>query len=345
MTRRFSSNWRTFLSTLIAIAALVQPLSAQDKVGTTAANFLGIAVGARSAAMGGAYAAVAGGPTSIYWNPGAIARSGLSQAQFVHGNWFLDTNFNWAGLVLHLGNGNAVGLSLTALDFGEERVTTVFEPNGTGERFSAQDIAATISYARNLTDLFSVGGSVKFISQEIFNETATAVAIDVGLLFITQFRDLQLGVSFSNLGSEMHLDGKDLIQRVDLDPNVTGNNETIVGLLKTESFQLPVIFRVGISGDLIRYKENSRLVFSLEATQPNDNSGIVNVGTEFSFKDMFFVRGGYKSLFRENSEEGLTFGAGLALNIHESTTLVLDYAYADFGLLENVQMLSFGISF
>ncbi len=345
MTRRVRTIQMNVAFLALAALYFATAAQAQDKVGTTAGNFLGIAVGARSAAMGGAYAAVAGGATSIYWNPGAISRSGKSQAAFVHTNWFLDTNFNWAGLVLNIGDANAIGLSLTSLDFGQERVTTVFEPDGTGERFSAQDIAATVSYARNLTDRFSVGGSFKYVSQEIFNETATAAAIDVGLLFVTEFRDIQLGVSFSNLGSEMRLDGKDLIQRVDLDPNASGNNETIVGVLKTESFQLPVIFRVGISGDLFRYHENNRLTVSVEATQPNDNSGIVNIGGEFAIKDMFFLRGGYKSLFRSNSEEGLTFGAGLSLNVRESTQLVVDYAYADFGLLDNVQMLSLGVSF
>ncbi len=330
----------------LAFACLtgVFPAAGQDKVGTTSASFLGIAVGARSVAMGSAYTAIAGDATSLYWNPGAVAKTGKSSATFVHNNWFLDTNFNWAGAVLSFGP-NAVGISLTSLDFGDEPVTTVFEPDGTGEIFSAQDVAIGVSYSRNLTDRFTIGGTVKFISQEIFNETATGVAADVGLLFTTQFRDFQLGVSFSNLGSDLQLDGKDLLQRVDLDPNAGGNNETIVALLKTDDFQLPVIFRVGISGDLLRFGEHSRLLLSAEATQPNDNSGIVNVGGELAVHKMFFLRAGYQSLFRDNTQEGLTFGGGLVLNVQESTALVLDYAYADFGLLENVQLFSVGVSF
>lgn len=317
----------------------------QDKIATNAANFLGISVGAGSMAMGGSYAAVAGDATSIYWNPGAIAVSGKSNATFVHSNWFLDTNFNWAGIVMNFGGANAVGVSFTSLDFGDEPVTTVFEPTGTGERFSAQDVAISVSYARNLTDRFSVGGSVKYISQEIFNETADAIALDLGLLFITQFRDIRLGVSFSNLGSEMKLDGKDLIQRIDLDPQVVGNNETITGELKTDSFQLPVIFRVGLSGDLFRYREDTRLTISAEAVQPNDNGGAVNVGGELGINGMFYLRGGYQSLFRDDTEEGPTFGGGLVLNVRESTSLLVDYAFADFGLLENVQLFSLGVSF
>lgn len=333
------------ITAILMIFGIPKSGLSQDKVGTNAANFLGIAVGARGTAMGGAFTAISGDATSIYWNPGAISRIGHSHATFVHTNWFLDTNFNWAGIVLNFGGANAVGISFTSLDFGEEPVTTVFEPEGTGELFSAQDVAAGISYARSLTDRFSIGGTIKFINQEIFNENASAIAVDVGLLFITQFRDFQLGVSFSNLGNEMELDGKDLLERVDLDPNAAGNNETIVGLLKTDSFQLPVIFRVGVSGDLLRFSEDNRLTVSVEATQPNDNSGVVNVGGEFAIKDMIFIRGGYKSMFRDNSEEGLTLGGGLIWNFNDTNSIVFDYAFADFGLLEDIQIFSLGLSF
>ncbi|MFQ5603107.1 MAG: PorV/PorQ family protein [bacterium] len=333
------------LALAVVVLSSFTPGFSQDKVGTSAANFLGIAVGARGVAMGGAYTAVAGDATSIYWNPGAVSRSEKSYANFVHTNWFLDTKFNWAGIVLNFGEASAVGLSFTSLDFGDEPVTTVFSPEGTGDFFSAQDIAAGITYARNLTDKFSIGGTLKFINQKIFNVSASAVAVDVGLLFITHFHDIQLGVSFANLGSDMELSGKDLLQKVDLDPTATGNNESIVGLLKTESSSLPVIFRVGVSGDLIRFRENSRLIISVEATQPNDNSGVVNVGAELTVNNMFFVRGGYKSLFRDESEEGLTFGGGLLLNFKNRHSLIFDYAFADFGLLENVQMFSLGVTF
>lgn len=333
------------IAAILVISGIPKSGLPQDKVGTSAANFLGIAIGARGTALGGAYSAMAGDATSIYYNPGVISRIGRSHATFVHTNWFLDTSLNWAGIVLNFGGANAVGISFTSLDFGEEPVTTVFEPEGTGELFSAQDVAAGISYARNLTDRFSIGGTVKFINQGIFNESASAIAVDVGLLFITQFRDFRLGVSFSNLGNEMKLDGKDLLERIDQDPNASGNNETLVGLLKTDSFQLPVIFRVGISGDLLRFKEDARLTVSVEANQPNDNSQVVNVGSELAIKNMFFIRGGYKSLFRKSSEEGLTFGGGLIWNFNTRNSIVFDYAFADFGLLQNVQVFSLGLSF
>ena len=63
------------LCVLLAASLFVHPaLRAQSKVGTTAAQFLGISVGARAIAMGSAYTASATDVSSLYWNPGAIER-------------------------------------------------------------------------------------------------------------------------------------------------------------------------------------------------------------------------------------------------------------------------------
>src|SRR5690606_36855346 len=141
------------------------------------------------------------------------------------------------------------------LDYGEEDITTPEQPNGTGERWGAQDLAVAVSYARNLTDRFSIGGSVKYISQQIWNESASAFALDVGLLFHTQLEGLRIGMSISNFGTELKLDGKDLLLAADIDPNSSGNNGNISSQLETDSWPLPLIFSVGVSYDITRSEE------------------------------------------------------------------------------------------
>ena len=52
------------------------------------------------------------------------------------------------------------------------------------------------------------------------------------------------------------------------------------------------------------------------------------------------------TLFRKDSEEGLTFGGGVHYRIGGSTTQIkLDYSYSAFGRLKNVQRLSLGLRF
>jgi len=330
---------------LLGISCLSSTLLGQSKVGTTAVPFLGISVGPRATAMGGAFTALAEDATTLYYNPGGISRLKKSQFLVSHTEWLLGTDFNWVGLVLNLDGTNAIGLSFTQLDFGEEKVTTVLQPEGTGQTWGAMDLVLAASYARSLTDRFSIGGSVKYIQEKIWNENASAFALDVGLLFVTQFNDMKLGMSISNFGTDIRMDGKELMHRIDLDEEAIGHNETIVSKLKTDSWPLPLFFRVGLAMDVLRLG-TSRLTLAADALRPSDNTETLNLGAEFGWNNLLFVRGGYKSLFREDSEEGLTAGFGLNLAPAGSAfSGTFDYTYADFGLFEAIHIFAIGVQF
>jgi len=319
-------------------------LFGQAKVGTTTAPFLGISVTPRATSMGGAFVAVANDVSALYYNPGGLGRITGSQLLFSHTEWLMGTNFNWVGFGLNLDGTNAIGACITQLDYGEEEVTTVDQPEGTGSKWGANDLAAALSYTRNLTDRFSIGGSVKYIQQKIYNESGSAFALDIGLLFTTQFKDMKLGMSISNFGTDLKFDGKDLLHRVDLDKDIIGHNETIVAKLKTESWPLPLFFRVGLAMDAVK-TATTRFTVAVDAFRPSDNTEIINVGSEFSFNNWAFLRAGYKSLFREDSEEGLTFGAGLNYRFGTAGTWSLDYCFMDFGLFESIHMFSVKFAF
>ncbi len=339
MSLKIKSQWVLLLMSLL----FVHHLAAQSKVGTTAAPFLGIHVGPKAVGMGGAFTAMANDATSLFYNPGGISRSLHSQAMFSHTNWLVGSKFTWFGITYKLNENNAIGVSLTQLDYGEEEVTTIYDEN-TGEFWNASDIAATLAYARNLSERFSIGGSFKYIQEKIWHEKATAFAVDVGLLFITEFNDMKLGMSISNFGSDMQMSGRDLLERIDLDEEVTGHNETIVGNLKTDVWPLPLFFRVGLAMDVLKIR-NNRFTVALDAVRPSDNTETINIGSELAIMEMFFLRGGYKSLFRDDSEEGLTLGVGFNVQSGNAVTIQVDYAYADFGLFEEIQMLSIGLKF
>lgn len=329
---------------VIVLLLSTATLMGQSKVGTTGATFLGISAGPRATAMGGAFSAMSDDAAALYYNPGAMAQSGRSHFIFTHTNWLVNTSFNWVGFILNVGGNNAIGVSVTQLDYGEEQVTTVTQPEGTGDRWAARDLALSLSYGRNLTDRFSIGGSAKYIQQRVWNETASAFAMDVGLLFLTNFNNMRLGMSITNFGTELQMDGKDLFQRIDLDPGALGHNETITAKLKTESWPLPLFFRVGVAMDVIN-AEPYKFTVAADALHPTDNSEIVNIGGEFSYSNLLFLRAGYKSLFRQESEEGLTAGVGIKLYSGGSLFWTLNYTYADFGLFEDIQMFDLGVSF
>ena len=82
----------------------------------------------------------------------------------------------------------------------------------------------------------------------------------------------------------------------------------------------------------------------VDGSQPNDNSESVNGGIEVGLKNVLFLRGGYRSLFLDSSEQGATFGLGLRYDV-VGTNIRIDYGWADYGRLKNVQFVSFGIRY
>ena len=339
-----SDSLRKLPLALVLVVCVFATASGQSKIGTTAGQFLGIPVGAKATAMGDAFVASSSDVTTIYWNPGAFAQATNSQISFSNTEWLVGTKFRWFGVMLNIDGANAFGLSVTNLDYGEDDVTTVQSPDGTGERWAAQDIAIALSYSRRLTDRFSMGGSVKYVGQTIWNETASTVAFDLGLLFVTGLHGMRLGMSFSNFGGDLTLDGRDLLQRVDIDPANSGSNKTLVGKLKTDPWPLPLMFRVGVAMDLIK-DNNMSLTVAADAVRPNDNAEFVNVGGELGWNELAFVRAGYRSLFKKDSETGASFGGGLRYQLEGIAGVELNYAYSQFGLFGNLNTLALSVSF
>jgi hypothetical protein len=330
----------TVLLTALSVSLVVP----QSKVGTSAAPFLGMPVGARSVGMGSAMVALSSDASSIFYNPGAIAPLGLSQAVISHSNWLVGTKYDWAGLVINLDGTNAVGVSFTQLDYGEDIVTTDVDQDGTGEKWSASDLAIALTYARNLTDRFAIGGSVKYIQQKIWNSSASAMAVDVGLLYNTGFNGLKIGMSISNFGSDMRMDGKDLYQAIDLDLENLGNNNKLITRLKTDDWPLPLFFRAGVSMDAVK-DEDIRFTVAVDALRPSDNAESVNVGGEFAFKEVIFLRAGKRQLFMENSMENYAFGGGIRYELSGVNALSIDYSYQQFKIFGGIQTFDVGFTF
>lgn len=334
---------RQVVTAALLLALPLAAASGQSKVGTTAANFLTIPVGPRAAAMGGAFVAIANDGTDLYWNVAGISRLSGNECVAVHSPWLAGTNLNWLGLVIRLDGDDAIGLSVNQLEYGKEEITTADQPNGTGQDWDAQDIAVGLSYARNLTDRFSVGGTVKFVHQRIWNESASAFGCDVDLLFTTPYHGITIGMSIANFGTEMQLDGKDLYQPVDIDPGHAGNNANIVGTLETKSWPLPLLFTVGV-GCPVASGDDFRWVIGLDAVYPNSQTPFVNSGTELIWRDLLALRAGYSSLFKEANEEGFTGGVGVRLSLGSVVTCA-DYSYSVFGVFGGISRFAVSVQF
>jgi opacity protein-like surface antigen len=148
----------------------------------------------------------------------------------------------------------------------------------------------------------------------------------------------------ANFGPKMRMNGRDILFSQDPTPDQEGNVEIVNAEYLMDSHPLPLLFRVGLAWDVVN-SSNYRVVFLTDATHPNDNSEFVNFGSEYIFRELLSLRVGYRNAFEEDGEQGLTFGAGLDVRIDRSIRARIDYAYADFGRLEQTHWYTFNLSF
>ena len=330
------------------LALACNDLSAQEskslsKVGTTAAQFLKFGAGARSIAMGSAFSAVSDDINAIYWNPAGLSRiPGSGEATFNHSEWLAETNYDFAAFTLNLPNFGTLGFQTVFFGTPDEPVRTVNSPSGTGQVWNATSIALGLSYARSLTDRFAIGFTGKFIQEKVFNETARGAAFDLGVLYHTPFKSLRLGAAITNFGTKMKLQGRDIF--FNEDPlTEQGSVDQVPAEYRLASYEIPLNLRFGLAYDVIR-NDNISIVAAADGAHPNDNTEFLNGGAELGLRKILYLRGGYKALFLRDSEQGLTLGFGLRYDT-PGLNLKLDYAWADYGRLDNVQFVSFTIRY
>ncbi len=86
-------------------------------------------------------------------------------------------------------------------------------------------------------------------------------------------------------------------------------------------------------------------MIAVDAAHPSDDYESINIGGEYSYNDFVFIRGGYKSLFLQDSEEKFTLGFGLKQQLLNNVSLRIDYAYQNFGRFSDIQKFTLSVNF
>ena len=313
----------------------------QSKVGSSAATFLGAGVGSRAIGMGGAFSAIGGDASVLYWNPGAMSELNRSEILISKADWLVESDLNYLATIFKLPKDRSVGLYLLQLDYGQEEITTLDEQSGTGQFWSAMDYVLGLSYGSKLSNRFSFGGTGKFISQRIHHTSASSFAGDLGLVYKTQSERVRIGMSISNFGSDMVMDGKDLYKKIDIDPNNSGHNETLVAKLKTDPWPLPLFFRAGVSLEVMNIS-NIKGTLAVDTFIPSDDVETINFGYEIVISQKSQIQVGYSGIGNPNREEGFTMGGGTSFYAG-GFDLRLDYSFRYFGLFGDIH--NFSIAF
>jgi len=319
---------------LLIIPALAKgqgllPLLGGQRAGTASATFLKIEVGARAAAMGGAFVAMPGDVTSMYWNPALAAQQKNNQLSASHIEWPANIQYEFMGYIQRVSTNAFVGVNFASLHMADMEVTTEYHPHGTGEYFSYGDILAGLTYSLKMTDRFSFGASAKFVQEDLAGLKMTAWMVDFGTFYWTGYKSLRFAVSLVNFGPDMKPEAT-YIKRV-------GRSDVESSY---EEFSPPTTFRIGSAMDVLD-RHHHLVTASLQINHPVDNSENAVFGVEYGYHNLLQLRSGYRINI---DEQGLTAGAGVRFEFAK-TTAHLDFAYLPMGLLGATNQFTLGVEF
>ncbi|MBM3324676.1 MAG: PorV/PorQ family protein, partial [Calditrichaeota bacterium] len=268
--------------------------------------------------------------SSVFWNPAGLTYLELPKGEHYEAvigqiNMPADIQLNTFVIARKLGV-QAVSLHVINLYTGDMKVRTYEKPEGTGENFNAYDFIIGGSYARKLTDKFSLGGNVRYLRSGLENSTYNGVSVDLGTLYQTGLRSLTLGMAIQNLGPNVTYSGSYWDYR-----NATKSGGIFE--LGYEDAALPTMFRLGVAANVfemlnVRPGDKHDATLSVEMNHPNDNRERLNIGGEYVWNKILALRLGGKFAY---DTESFSAGFGLRVPIAENLRFTFDYAYSHYG--------------
>ncbi len=297
-----------------------------DRAGTSAAPELLIPVGARDIAMGGASVASTRGIDAIFWNPAGLGRGSRdATALFSHMSYIADISVNYFAVGVNFADFGTLGFSLKSLDIGEIAVTTEDFPDGTGEIITPTFVTLGLTYSRLLAENISVGVTANLITERIDRVSANGLAINAGVQYsnLGSIPGLNLGVVVKNIGPQMQFDGSGLLHSGEVDGRQ--------GFYKVEagSFELPSTIEIGASYSR-KFSEDNNLTLTSLFQNNNFSEDEYKVGAEYSYQNMFFLRGGWTFAEKISPQIDYIYGPSVGAGIDYAVSDIqvgVDYAF------------------
>ncbi len=280
--------------------------------GENGAAFLKIGAGARPAALGEAYTAVADDAVSAFYNPAGLAAVSRIELAATHTQWIQGGRHDSMAAAFPSKWGTFAAHAVTLSFEGLERRNT--DSDSADSTFGSLDAAYGVSYG-DRAGAFSWGLGAGFISQSLDGVSAEAPVGSVGGQWQTPVPGLTLGAAVRNIGGSIKFEN--------------------------EGDPLPLTAAVGVAG---RYMKN-RLLGTLEARSVRNESGGFGVGIEAVpplYKEATGrLRAGYRSDGVDADDaSGLSLGVGVAF-----PRWGVDATWAPSGVLGDTFVYSFRFTF
>jgi len=330
------------LLALLAGAAAPALAGSNGRKGTEGAPELSIPVGPRGEALGGAVVGDVNGVEAMFWNPAGLGTLPKTEAMFSHTQYFADMKLNYAAIASNLGNFGVLGFSAKVLSVGDVIVTTEAAPEGTGEIAQPTFTVLGFTWAKQFTDRVVFGTTGSLVSEHIINQSATGVAFDFGVQYLTGWRGLKMGMVMKNFGPGMTYSGPGTeISLIPADQDPSGQPRIFTS--ETSSFELPSYFTMG--GSIDAYSTPQYRLTLLGALQNNNFQGnAMRAGVEWGYRDLVALRGSYFGSYRGTTDPntaedhskfvggddlytGLALGGGVKVRTGDTGRLGVDFTW------------------
>jgi hypothetical protein len=304
-------------------------------------QFLLMSNDARITALGEAGASLEANASSILYNPAGMARlTNFTDVTFGKTSWIADINYLHGAVAINplSGEYGVFGLSFVYVDYGTF-FRTIRATNEQGYldmgTFKPFAMSLGFSYAKALSDKFSVGGTIHYNKQDLGKDqviseaddgtygtkdySLSTLSYDFGVIYKTGLKSLTLGLNVRNFSQEIKYE--------------------------KDGFQLPLIFKIGLSMNALELfpsidQEMHKFLISVDASHPRDYPEQVGIGGEYLFMKTIALRLGY--LF-PSDESGISAGVGLQQDF-DGYNFGLDYAYTSFGVFKDVHKFTLRFS-
>ncbi len=329
-------------SAVIIVCAFAGNIFAQvgiNKLAQSTMNFQLVSVSPVASSMGEAYYAVGDGSDAIFYNPAGIASINKSfDVTFNYTQWIADIKYLAGAITYNMNELGVIGVSVLSVDYGDIIGTRLAHPSEltmypdgyieTGLVSNVGAYSLGLSYAKQISTQFSMGGNVRFVGQNLGSNTfsngtnnennATKIVFDAGVLYNTGYKDFRFGMAIRNFSSN--------IKREAIDE------------------QLPLTFTLGAAIDVMQFfsgEKDEQLTFAFDFLHSNSYSERMNIGAEYRFLGMIALRAGYQT-----NRDVASWSAGAGFNTSLSGYDVeVNYSFSKMDIFDNVNRLSLNFAF
>ncbi len=326
-----------FLS--ICCACSLQAQIGLDKVGQSTMNFQLVGLSARASSLGDAVFASSIGSEAIFYNPAGLAEMKQPfDASLFYTSWIADITYYAGAVAYNAGDFGTFGLSAMSVDYGTIYATRLTGASSANQSITYEDLGEMknvgaysigISYARAISDKFSMGGTMRYTGQNLgesmlsgglHENNAAKLIFDLGVKYNVGYKNFRFGMAFRNFSSQL-------------------KREQI-------SEQMPVTFTIGTAIDLMdvineELSSESDLTLGVDYLHSNNYSERMNFGLEYIFMNMLALRGGYQT----NRDLG-SWSAGFGFfTTVQNYDLRVDYSYSAEKYFTDVSRISLGFGF